>query len=115
MKFTLVTALVSFAMLVQAAPIEKRNSGSATYYDVGLGSCGNTNSNSEMVAALSSSIMNKSKCGKSINIKSPKGSVTVKVVDTCPGCDSNAIDLSPAAFKKLGDMNDGRIDVTWSM
>lgn len=90
--------------------------GDATYYDVGLGSCGKTNSNSQLVVALSSDIMEgyKSKyCDKLIDIKHGKKSVTVKVVDTCPSCDKGDVDLSPTAFKKLAKLNKGRIDITW--
>lgn len=114
--FFLVAALLMFT--VQAAPIlEARGSmsGKATYYAVGLGSCGDTNSDSEMVAALSGDIMDKNYCGKSITIKGGSGSVTVKVVDTCPGCASGSVDLSPAAFKKLGPLSKGVIPITWSL
>lgn len=112
--------IMAFAALfvsVQAAPIEARGSmsGQATYYDVGLGSCGDTNSNSEMVAALSGDIMSSKYCGKSITVKGGSGSVTVKVVDTCPGCDKGSVDLSPAAFKKLGPLSKGVIPITWSL
>lgn len=108
--------------MVQARPIleaRKSYSGDATYYDVGLGSCGDTNSNSEMVAALSEDLMGSGSgsdyCGKSITIKGKKGSVTVKVVDTCPGCGREDIDLSPAAFKKLGALSQGVLPITWSL
>ncbi|SAL99166.1 hypothetical protein [Absidia glauca] len=119
MKLTFAAALLtivsSVGFFTAAAPVlQKRNSGDATYYTVGLGSCGKTNSDSEMVVALSGDIMKKSKCGSTIHVKSASGSVTVKVVDTCPGCGASDIDLSPAAFKKLGKLSQGRIHVTWS-
>ncbi|KAI9281114.1 RlpA-like double-psi beta-barrel-protein domain-containing protein-containing protein [Sporodiniella umbellata] len=119
MKFLLAFLFILVLCLfnVQAAPIEKRSPlpGDGTYYDVGLGSCGDTNSDSEMVAALSSSVMEGgSYCGKSVTVKSSGKSVTVKAVDTCPSCGEDDVDLSPAAFKKLAPLNKGRIDVTWS-
>ncbi|KAI8336437.1 RlpA-like double-psi beta-barrel-protein domain-containing protein-containing protein [Choanephora cucurbitarum] len=107
-----------YAMMgVESAPIEARGSmsGRATYYNVGLGSCGKTNSDGEMVAALSGSFMSKKYCGRSITVKGGKGSVTVKVVDTCPGCGKGDVDLSPAAFKKLGALSKGVIPITWSL
>ncbi|CAO3626631.1 unnamed protein product [Mucor hiemalis] len=115
-----IMAIAALFVSVQAAPIEARGSmsGQATYYDVGLGSCGDTNSDSEMVAALSGSIMggsNSKYCGQSITIKGGSGSVTVKVVDTCPGCAKGSVDLSPAAFKKLGPLSKGVIPITWSL
>ncbi|KAI8076517.1 RlpA-like double-psi beta-barrel-protein domain-containing protein-containing protein [Gilbertella persicaria] len=107
---------------IQAAPVlEARSSmsGDATYYTVGLGSCGDTNSDSEMVAALSGSLMGSSSdgkyCGKSITIKGGSGSVTVKVVDTCPSCGEGDVDLSPAAFKELGSLSKGVIPIKWSL
>ncbi|GAA5803351.1 RlpA-like double-psi beta-barrel-protein domain-containing protein-containing protein [Helicostylum pulchrum] len=119
MQFSIfITALVSLIMTVSSAPIEARSamSGDATFYTVGLGSCGSTNSDSEMVAALSSSLMgSKSNCGKSISIKGPSGSVTVKVVDTCPGCAESDIDMSPASFKKIAKLDDGRVPISWSI
>ncbi|KAG2234232.1 RlpA-like double-psi beta-barrel-protein domain-containing protein-containing protein [Thamnidium elegans] len=119
MQFSiLITALVTLIMTVSSAPIEARDSmsGDATYYAVGLGSCGSTNSDSEMVAALSGSIMkSKENCGKSVTIKGPSGSVTVKVVDTCPGCAKSDVDMSPAAFKKIASLNAGRVPISWSI
>lgn len=112
----------AIAVVSQAKPIQlearKSMSGDATYYDVGLGSCGESNSNEEMVAALSKDLMNGPNspyCGQTVHIKGGSGSVSVKVVDTCPGCEKGSIDLSPAAFKKLGELGQGRIPITWSM
>lgn len=113
-----ITALVSLIMTVSSAPIEARGamSGDGTFYTVGLGSCGSTNSDSQMVAALSGSLMgSKSYCGKSVTIKGPSGSVTVKVVDTCPGCAKGDVDLSPSAFQKIASLDAGRVPITWSL
>ncbi|KAL9548632.1 hypothetical protein MBANPS3_005587 [Mucor bainieri] len=113
-------AAAACLMTAQAAPaasnLQARSSqsGDATFYAVGLGSCGETNSDDEMVAALSSSLMggsNSDLCGKSITVKSASGSVTLKVVDSCPG----DVDMSEAAFKKLGQLDEGRIPITWSL
>lgn len=118
---TILLGLVTFLTLTwttQSAPIERRGGkGQGTYYDVGLGSCGWTNSNSQMVCALSGSIMNGNKkkyCGKSITIKSGSKSYSCKVVDTCPGCDSKNVDMSPALFKKFAPLSKGVISITWS-
>ncbi|CAO0797721.1 unnamed protein product [Mucor circinelloides] len=118
-------AAAACIMTAQAAPAASNNlqarsskSGDATYYAVGLGSCGETNSDDEMVAALSSSLMggsNSDLCGKSITVKSASGSVTLKVVDSCPGCSEGDVDMSEAAFKKLGQLDEGRIPITWSL
>ncbi|ORZ12225.1 RlpA-like double-psi beta-barrel-protein domain-containing protein-containing protein [Absidia repens] len=101
-----------------AYPLEGRSSsfsGDATYYTVGLGSCGKTSHDSQLVAALSSDLMSKGKyCGKKIKIKTPTGTVTATVVDTCPGCAKDSVDLSMAAFKKIGKIAAGRISINWS-
>ncbi|KAF3924316.1 hypothetical protein ABW21_db0208230 [Orbilia brochopaga] len=101
------------------------HSGKATYYDAGLGSCGETHSNSDMICALSKATMGKTAganpnlnpmCGTMIRVKSaanPTG-ITVKIVDTCPGCAGvDDLDLTPAAFDQLGDQAAGVIDITW--
>ncbi|CEP09737.1 hypothetical protein [Parasitella parasitica] len=127
MQFSFSSALfiltTTFAMFTQAAPVpniraRSSMSGGATFYSVGLGSCGYSNSNEEMVAALSASLMggaNSALCGKSITVKSSSGSVTLKVVDSCPGCSEGDVDMSEAAFKKIGDPAQGRIPITWSL
>ncbi|CAO3589681.1 unnamed protein product [Absidia cylindrospora] len=104
--------------LTTAYPLEERSSsfsGDATYYTVGLGSCGKTSTDRQLVAALSSDLMSKGKyCGKKIKIKTPTGTVTATVVDTCPGCAKNSVDLSITAFKKIGKVAAGRISINWS-
>lgn len=52
-------------------------------------------------------------CGKYVNVHGPKGSVRVKIVDTCPPCASGDLDLSPAAFGKIADFAKGRVKISW--
>jgi expansin (peptidoglycan-binding protein) len=40
-------------------------------------------------------------------------SVTVTVTDECPSCKPGDVDLSPAAFKKLASLDQGRIAINW--
>ncbi|PQE10847.1 Rare lipo A protein [Rutstroemia sp. NJR-2017a BBW] len=98
-----VATILAFTPLIAAAPAvspneselaRRANAGDLTYYDVGLGACGWTNSDSEMV----------SYGGKS---------VVVKVVDKCMGCKTDDLDLSPAAFTALAPESLGRIKGTW--
>ncbi|KAI8890571.1 hypothetical protein K501DRAFT_266017 [Backusella circina FSU 941] len=116
--------LVSAAPMNEAISLEKRASfkGDGTYFYPGLGSCGHYNTDSDMIVALSYVEMkngqnpNKNKnCGRHIIVKGPKGTVRVKVVDTCPDpyCTSGSIDLSPAAFKKIANLKQGRIPISW--
>lgn len=105
------------------ATLQKRATGEGTYYDVGLGACESSNSNSEMVAALnhaqygSGSLARRaisSACGKQVCVTGPKGQVKVKIVDMCPGCAAGDLDLSPAAFNAIADPAQGRVGITWS-
>lgn len=57
-------------------------------------------------------------CGTSINIYNPAtGDTTtqVTIVDTCPGCAYEAIDVSPSVFEAVdpNGLGDGRIVVDW--
>ncbi|KAI8337873.1 RlpA-like double-psi beta-barrel-protein domain-containing protein-containing protein [Chlamydoabsidia padenii] len=95
--------------------------GDGTYYNAGMGSCGKTNTDHDMIAALNAPQMgvvpnpNKNpNCGRYAKVKGPKGTVRVKIVDTCPPCLKGSLDLSPAAFMKIADLAAGRVPITWS-
>ncbi|CAG8600171.1 9392_t:CDS:2 [Ambispora gerdemannii] len=98
-------------------PLQKRGqfSGDATFYNPGLGACGITSTDADMIAALNApqwgnpANPNASPfCGKMATITGPLGTVTVKIVDKCPVCKFGSMDLAPAAFNKIGNPNDGR-------
>ncbi|CEP13372.1 hypothetical protein [Parasitella parasitica] len=88
-------------------------SGSGTYYQVGSGSCGQHDTNSELVVAMNKAQMengsnpnNNPRCDKMVTITGDKGTVTAKVVDTCPSCAN--------AFKKVcGDLAEGVCNISW--
>jgi len=92
--------------------------GEITFYDLtaGLTSCGQQYSNSDNVVALSYLDMNNgansnhnSLCGKTITITLGSVTATGTVVDTCMGCASGNIDLSPALFDKFASESAGRV------
>ncbi|GAA5815515.1 hypothetical protein MFLAVUS_009027 [Mucor flavus] len=96
-------------------------SGDATFYGTGLGSCGIVSKDSDYIVALNHGQMKNGAnpnhnelCGKKITAHGPDGSITVTIVDTCPGCAIGDLDLSPAAFAKIADMDRGRVPVSWS-
>jgi len=98
--------------------LEKRRTGKATWFNTGLGACGKVSKDSQLVVALATSAYAKGKnCGKTITIKNTKNgkSTTAKVMDMCPGCAANDLDLSPAAFKKLGTLDTGVLKVSWNL
>ena len=102
--------------------------GDGTFYSpsVGLGSCGHLNQDSEHVAALAAGTMhlynpsnpnNNPVCGHKVRVWNdahPSKTVTVAIVDTCPGCHGKYdLDLSPAAFDVLANPDVGRIKISW--
>ena len=106
-------------------PLFNDHNGDGTYYQPGLGSCGKKNSESDMIVAISHSMYDKKKdsnnpntspyCGRKIKASYKDKSVEVTVVDRCTGCQFSDLDFSPAAFKKLASMGEGRLKtVKWS-
>ncbi|KAK3376889.1 RlpA-like double-psi beta-barrel-protein domain-containing protein-containing protein [Lasiosphaeria ovina] len=131
-KTTLVTALLSVLQLAAAAPASsegassltaRSNSGEFTFYSPGLGACGITSTDSDLVVALAKGMFdaqtpngnpnNNPLCGKKINASFQGKSVTVTIVDSCPGCAGAGLDLSPTAFSQLADQTLGHVSGTW--
>lgn len=53
-------------------------------------------------------------CGQCVSVTGPSGTkITAMVVDQCPGCGPNHLDLYPDAFKALADPSKGIINVDW--
>ncbi|KAG6836559.1 hypothetical protein H0H93_006786 [Arthromyces matolae] len=82
-----------FSTLSVAAPaseLQKRDyTGKATWFYVGLGSCGETNVDTDYIVALNPTMYaSGSHCGKQIQITDAASGVsaTATVRDTCPGC-----------------------------
>ncbi|XP_055350683.1 papain inhibitor-like [Paramacrobiotus metropolitanus] len=95
-------------------------SGDATWYDVGLGACGQWSNNNQLVAAISPSQYGwhanpntAAVCRTCASVRAGGRQVKVKIVDKCDGCASGSIDLSPGAFQRLASLDTGRIRVTW--
>ncbi|CAG8492821.1 8626_t:CDS:2 [Acaulospora morrowiae] len=99
-------------------------SGDGTFYEVGLGACGITNTDDQLICALNyemfdpaTPLNNPNKnpnCGKKIKICRGAREVIVTIYDRCAGCKYGDIDLSPAAFCKIADPSEGRVPITWS-
>jgi expansin len=91
-------------------------SGEGTYYDAdGTGNCSfDASPNDLMVAALNAAdYQSAAWCGACLAVTGPSGSVTVRVVDQCPGCQHGDLDLSPQAFQRLSPLAAGRVPITW--
>jgi expansin len=90
--------------------------GKATHYrGDGTGKCSFDAAPDRMVAALSGANYAKARwCGACLAVDGPDGrSVTVRVVDSCPGCKFGDLDLSEEAFARLAPLERGRIRIRW--
>jgi expansin (peptidoglycan-binding protein) len=95
---------------------EPAHQGVATYYDAdGDGSCMFGASPSDLMVAAMNEVdfNNAAVCGEYIHVVGPKGEVTVRIVDLCPGCPAGMLDMSPQAFALIGSLPAGRVPVTW--
>ncbi len=54
-------------------------------------------------------------CGSCVNVSGPKGKVVVRLVDRCPSCVANHLDLSAQAFAKIADPKAGRVPITYQL
>ncbi|RMZ73284.1 Rare lipo A [Pyrenophora seminiperda CCB06] len=55
-------------------------------------------------------------CGTCVSVTGPKGnSIKAMVVDECPGCGPNHLDLFPDAFAAIDSPNAGNITVDWTI
>ncbi|KAJ3554780.1 hypothetical protein NM688_g2926 [Phlebia brevispora] len=82
----------------------------------GYGACGYMNSNSDFVVAINEDQWdNGAHCGEFITISYDGRSTTAEIVDLCPGCPDDGLDLTEGLFTYLaGDLSIGVIYGTWS-
>ncbi|KAK1245572.1 hypothetical protein MKX08_005201 [Trichoderma sp. CBMAI-0020] len=120
-SITTIISALCLAITTSAAPTEPEPraaaafTGSVTYYEVGLGACGQTNGDGELVVAVSHSLYDREHpCGRNIRVHYEGRSVDVRVVDRCTGCAEDDLDLSPTAFQQvIGPLTIGRATATW--
>jgi expansin (peptidoglycan-binding protein) len=99
-------------------PLSSPEMGVATYYAAtGAGACSFDASPNDLdVAAMDMPEWNGSApCGECVAVTGPKGNVTVRIVDLCPGCEMGHLDLSMEAFAKIADVSAGRVPITWQV
>ncbi|KAK5654920.1 hypothetical protein OQA88_6676 [Cercophora sp. LCS_1] len=107
-----------------AAPTKAQFAGDITYYDTGLGACGQTHTNDDMIAAISKIMFDphtpggnpneNTLCNKRARVHYNGKIIEVTVVDRCEGCAEQDIDLSRGAFAKFEDPNvHGRLKGSW--
>lgn len=91
-------------------------SGMAGVYLPGLGLCGETHTEADLVAGVSlAQFLGGAHCGDEIEVTrdGTGATTTATVVDLCVTCLSGDIDLSPAAFDRIGATSEGRVKVKW--
>jgi expansin (peptidoglycan-binding protein) len=93
--------------------------GVATFYDYSGGSevaCSYPIGPDTDVAAIDTDEFAKSaSCGSCLSVSGPKGKLTLKIVDLCPGCGANHLDLSAEAFAKIADPQAGKVTITYQL
>lgn len=97
---------------------KKRFSGCrATFYDVGLGACGNHNSRGDFIVALNTHQYGSGypgpQCGKGINIHYKGKTAHAVIQDECPGCPFGALDMSRGLFDFFEDESAGVFTMSW--
>lgn len=102
-----------------------QHSGQGTWFDTGLGSCGDTDTDSDFIVAVSHDLYdsfpgydgvnpnNNPVCGKKVHITYQGNSVDCTVVDRCTGCAMWDLDMTPTAFQQLAPLGAGRIQIEW--
>ena len=101
-----------------ARPISAFRDGVITYYweATGEGNCGfdPTPEDLDVAAIIKTEYQGSAVCGACAEIQGPKGTLRVRIVDSCPDCTTPGhLDLSPSAFDKLADRAAGRVQVKW--
>jgi expansin len=105
---------------MNATPIPQPNvtRGRTTFYDAdGSGNCSFPKSpnNLDVVALNKPQYGSADLCGACLEVTGPKGTITVRVVDSCPECPEGALDLSASAFAKLEAPVKGVFTSNWKV
>jgi hypothetical protein len=102
------------------------HSGDGTFYSTGLDACGDTDHDTDFIAAIGHQAFdnfpgaganpnNNPICGRKVTAQYQGKSVTVVIKDRCAGCDEFSLDFSPTAFQQLAPLGVGRISgMTWN-
>lgn len=137
---TLLTALTTAAPLEPQTPpyelqdidahnstvqvlVERRSqTGKMTHYTPSMGSCGKTNTEKDLVVAISKDMYGtyanpnaSPMCSKSASIKCNGKTIKAAIRDKCMSCGKGDIDVSPAVFTQCGPLSTGVITVTWDV
>ncbi|MET9633998.1 RlpA-like double-psi beta-barrel domain-containing protein [Lentzea sp. NPDC006480] len=106
------TLAAVFAVFV-APPASAITIGTAGLFVPVLTTCGLLPPLFEDTARVPAAAFDEHGCGAEILVEKGGQTVTAKVTDRCGACASGDIDLSPAAFRKIADPGEGRVEVKW--
>ncbi|KAJ9065822.1 hypothetical protein DSO57_1015453 [Entomophthora muscae] len=84
----------------------------------GSGKCTFPTDSFKQWASIGPSVFKKSQnCGACINITNTESgkSTVAHVVDICPGCGKDDLNLNPAAYDSIGDRTFGSLPISWSV
>ncbi len=101
-----------------STPPNPVHQGEATwYYATGGGACSfDATPDDLMVAAMNAAEYGMAVyCGAYVHVTGPRGEVTVRIVDLCPGCGAGDLDLSREAFALIATLSQGRVPITWQV
>ncbi|TFK25827.1 hypothetical protein FA15DRAFT_638838 [Coprinopsis marcescibilis] len=89
-----------------------------SFYDVGLGACGEWNVESDFIVALNADQFGSGypgpECQKTITLSYGGKTAQAKVMDRCPGCPYGGLDLSRSLFRYFASEDVGIIYGEWS-
>ncbi|KAJ9550749.1 hypothetical protein OSB04_014794 [Centaurea solstitialis] len=121
-------ALILFAMVACLISVAHAIAGQATFYTPSYvpSSCYGYQGRGVMIVAANHKLFaGKSACGRRYRVRCTGGtnagvphpckgkSIDVTVVDLCPGCASNQLDLSQEAFAMIANPDAGRINIDY--
>ncbi|KAN0062931.1 hypothetical protein ACQY0O_004752 [Thecaphora frezii] len=99
------------------AILNKGMVGRGTFFTPGLGACGQTNSETDSIVAVSKDVFEKFSpngnpnhnhlCNLNVKIHFNGKTANAKITDECPTCPETSLDLSPTVFNQLEDPDKG--------
>ncbi|KAI0062618.1 hypothetical protein BV25DRAFT_591108 [Artomyces pyxidatus] len=120
MRSSLVSFLTIFLVgtvhaLAMHTEVAKRTTGTASFYNVGNGTCGVVSKATDFVTAIAVPYYNGgASCFKTVTITAYGKTTTAQVVDECPECSYSSLDFSIALFEFFAPLGVGSIDIIWS-
>ncbi|XP_047333525.1 EG45-like domain containing protein [Impatiens glandulifera] len=130
MEKRMISSMIVIMMCITSTcltPLASAKAGKASYYtDYTPSSCYGFENQGTLIAAANRALFNnKAACGRRYRVTCTGrtnqgvlqpcrgGSVTVKIVDLCPGCAADQLDLSKEAFSAIADPNAGLINIDY--